>query len=121
MMDVFADVQINEETCRALMDGGSELAGQGDDGAILLFRLALMWYERAEDQDGQIQALLYCSGVALDNERNVQADEFLRRAEKLVALTTDADLAKIVREARGEICEQNARVASRYEEVCGWL
>lgn len=113
MMDVFADVQINEETCRALMDGGSELAGQGDDGAILLFRLALMWYERAEDQDGQIQALLYCSGVALDNERNVQADEFLRRAEKLVCLIADAELAKIVRESREEMGEVSQNVLQK--------
>jgi len=103
MTEVFADVQIGEETCKALMDGGSELAGQGDDGAILLFRLALVWLERAEDVDGQIQALLYCSGVALDNGRKVQADEFLRRAEKLVALSTDAELAKIVRESREEM------------------
>lgn len=110
-------VQIDRDTCNALMDGGSELAGQGDLDAILLFRLALQWYERAEDVEGQIQTLLYCSGVALDNDRMVQADEFLCRAEKLVAHSTDTDLAKIVRESREEMGE---RIVYEYRrKACG--
>ena len=105
-------VSIDEETTKALLDGGAELAGHGDDGAILLFRLALVWYERAEDVDGQIQALLYCSGVAVDNARYTQADEFLRRAEALVCQAKHADLALMVKDAREEIGELRKTCAS---------
>lgn len=113
MQDVFADVRVDEDTCKALMDGGSELADQSDDAALLLFRLALAWYERAEDVDGQISALLYCSGVALDNERITQADEFLRRAEGLVKMSNDRDLPEMVRSAREEIGEIARAEAAR--------
>ena len=52
MTDVFADVQINEKTCKALMDGGSELAYRGEDQAILLFKLALTWRCAGQWQEG---------------------------------------------------------------------
>jgi len=103
MRDVFADAQIDQGTAKALMDGGSELAATKDMGAIHLFKLAILWFERAGDVDGQIQALMYCFGVSMDCGQPTQAGDFLRRAEMLISQSQRKDVVESVMDAIEEI------------------